>query len=198
MKKQINLYQPSCYPKGEKATFSQFSVLLLVCICLSVLSYFVVSHQSKSLAGRLLAQQNSVSEQQIKLSDLVVELQQKRAPEDKLRLHSALQDEVKAKQRLLASIAGMDIAELVSFSELMFGISHAYLPDLSITHFSMVSGVLNISGQAKHSNSVPLWLSNVQVTKELSAVAFKSISIKEEKGFFTFELTNSDLKGKRK
>lgn len=197
MKKKINLYQPSCYPKREKATFAQFSLLLLICLSLSVVSYFIVSHQSQSLADKLLAHQKSVSGQQIELSDLVVELQQKRAPDDKLRLHSALEDEIKAKQRLLASIAGMDVTELVSFSELMRGLSYAYKSDLSINHFSMVSGVLNIAGDAKHSNSVPLWLSNIQVTKELSAVAFKSLSIEEEKGFFTFKLTNSDLKGKK-
>ena len=196
MKNQVNLYQPSCYPKREKATFSQFLVLLLFCVFVSLGSYFFVAQQTKSANEQLLAHKTLLTEQQLQLSDLVVELQKKRAPDEKLRQHAVLQSEVKAKQRLLASLAGIDVKDLVSFSELMRGLSFADMPNLTINHFSMVSGTLNIRGDAKHSDSVPLWLSNMQVTQELSALAFKALSIKEEKGFFTFQLTNSDSKGK--
>ena len=195
MKTQVNLYQPSCYPKREKATFAQFLGLFIICISVSLLSYFVVKYQTQSLQERLSEQQQVVTEQQVVLNQLVVELQKKRAPDDKLRLHSRLQNEVTAKQRLLASIAGIDVEDLVSFSALMRGLSYANMDDLTINHFSMVDGVLNIKGDAKHSNSVPLWLSNLQVTKELSGVAFKALSIEEASGFFSFKLTNSDFKG---
>ena len=197
MKKQVNLYQPSCYPKREKATFSQFLVLLLFCVFASLGSYFFVTQQTKSVNEQLLAHKKLLSEQQLQLSDLVLALQKQRAPDDKLRLYSVLQSEVQAKQRLLASLAGIDVKDLVSFSELMRGLSYADMPHLTINRFSMVSGTLNISGDAKHSDSVPLWLSNMQVTEELSTLAFKALAIKEEKGFFTFQLTNSDSKGRK-
>jgi len=195
MKTKINLYQPSCYPKREKATFVQFLGLFILCISVSLLSYFIAHYQTQSLQQRLSEQQQRVTSQQIVLDGLVAELQKKRAPDDKLRLHSRLQNEVNAKQRLLASIAGIDVEGLVSFSALMRGLSYANMEDLSINHFSMVDGVLNIRGDAKHSDSVPLWLANLQVTKELSGVAFKALSIEEASGFFSFKLTNSDFKG---
>ncbi|GLS89484.1 hypothetical protein GCM10007916_05510 [Psychromonas marina] len=195
MKTQVNLYQPSCYPKREKATFPQFIGFFIICISVSLASYFIANYQTQSLQEKLADQQTAISEQQVKLEQLVVELQKKRAPDDKLRLHSRLQNEVTAKQRLLASIAGIDVEDLVSFSALMRGLSYANMDDLTINHFAMHKGVLNIRGDAKHSNSVPLWLSNLQVTKELSGVAFKALSIEEADGVFSFKLTNSDTKG---
>jgi Tfp pilus assembly protein PilN len=196
MKKHINLYHPSYYPKREKATFSQFLILLFVCILASGVGYFYTIQETGSLNEQLSAQKVSVAEQQVLLSDLVVVLQKSRAPENKLRLHKELQDEIKAKQRLLARLSGIDLEESVSFSELMRGLSYANMPNLSINHFSMLGGTLNITGNAKQSDSVPLWLANIQLTKELSNVAFKAISITENEGVFSFQLSNRDVKGK--
>lgn len=195
MKTLVNLYQPSCYPKREKATFTQFLMLFMICISASLVAYFFSNNQTQTLQDQLANHKTSISNKQSELSSLVVELQKKRAPDEKLRLYSKLQNEVKAKQRIIASIAGIDVQDLVSFSALMRGLSYANMDNLSINHFSMVEGVLNISGDAKHSDSVPLWLSNLQVTKELSSVAFKALSIEETDGFFHFKLSNSKLKG---
>tara|TARA_R110001583_G_scaffold26571_1_gene95695 strand:+ start:9959 stop:10558 length:600 start_codon:yes stop_codon:yes gene_type:complete len=197
MKKVVNLYQPSCHPKREKATFSQFVIFVFICLSLSLLGYFFIKQQTDSLNETLLAQKASMAEQQLILSDLVVVLQKNRAPESKLRLQSELLEEVKAKQRLLVRLSGIDLQESVSFSELMRGLSYANMPDLSIHHFSMVGHTLNISGNAKQSDSVPLWLTNIQQTKELSQVAFKALTITENEGVFNFQLSNSDVKGKK-
>ncbi|MCP4324814.1 MAG: hypothetical protein GY787_23790 [Alteromonadales bacterium] len=196
IKKQVNLYQPSCYPKREKATLGQLLLFFIVCLLTSMLSYFMVNIQTESVNQRLLNHKALIANQQLVLSDLVVELQKKRAPDEKLRLFSQLQNEITAKQRLLVTLAGIDVKESVSFSELMRGLSYADMPDLTINRFSMVAGILNISGDAKQSDSLPLWLSNIQLTKELSSVAFGSLLIEEQKGSFTFQLTNSDIKGK--
>lgn len=196
MKKQLNLYHASCYPQREKATLTQLLSLLVICLGASLLSYFVVNQQTRALNKSVLVQKIQLTDNQLQLSALVVELQKNRAPEDKLRQHARLQTEIKAKQRLLSSLAGIDLQEQLSFSALMRGLSYADMPDLTINHFSMVEGILNIEGDAKQSDSVPLWLSNIQVTAELSSVAFKALSISEKSGFFTFELTNSKLKGK--
>jgi len=196
MKKQVNLYQPSCYPKRQKWTFLQFVMVLCGCILVSLSAYFITRYQVDSLNTQLVAHKAEVAKQQTQLYALTAELKKRRAPESKLRLHKRLNSEVIAKQRLIASIAGIDVQDLVSFSALMRGLSYANMPDLSINNFSVKEGVLNISGNAKQSDSLPLWLSNVQITKELSDISFKSLSIEEEKGFFSFKLTNSDLKGK--
>jgi len=190
MKTQINLYQPSCYPKREKASLLQFIIVSFVCLSLSISSYFIMRYQTQSLNEQLAAHKVKAANQQLKLSELAVELQKMPKPDAKIRQHAALQKEVIAKQYLIASIADIDVQDLVSFSALMRGLSNANMPELTLNHFSMVEGVLNISGDAQHSNSVPLWLANMQKTKELSGVAFMALSIEEVENFFTFKLTN--------
>ncbi len=196
MKKRINLYQKNCYPKREKFIFSQFLILSFCCVAILLSSYFISHYQAESLKEQLVAQKTNISELQLTLANLQEKLQKNRAPDEKIRQYSALQSELVAKQSIIASLDSFDVQDLVSFSELMRGLSYANMSDLTIKHFSMTAGILNISGNAKYSDSVPLWLSNIQVTKELSKVAFKALSIQEEKRFFTFQLTNSTLKGK--
>jgi len=195
MKKQVNLYQPSCYPKREKASLTQFLVVFFSCVSLSLFSYFVVRYQTQALNEQLAIHKVNISNQQVRLSTLASELQKKPKPDAKIKQHAALKKEVIAKQRLLASIADIDVQDLVSFSALMRGLSNANMPELAINQFSMLEGVMNISGSARHSDSVPLWLANMQGTKELSDVAFMALSIEEAEGFFTFKLTNSTAEG---
>ncbi len=197
MKKRINLYQKNCYPKRENFIFSQFLILSFCCVAILLLSYFISHYQAESLKEKLVVQETNISEQQLTLANLKDKLQKNRAPDEKIRQHSVLQNELVAKQSVIASFSSIDVQDVVSFSVLMRGLSYANMSDLTIKHFSMTAGILNISGNAKHSDSVPLWLSNIQVTKELSNVAFKALSIKEETGFFTFQLTNSTLKGQK-
>lgn len=196
MKKQVNLYQPSCYPERQKWSFLHFLAVFGAAISLSSIAYFVTSYQTDSLHEQLVMQKAALSKKQSQLTELVSELQKRKTPDAKIRQYKTLQNEVAAKRRLLGSIAGIDMQELVSFSAVMRGLSHANMANLSINHFSMTNGILNVNGNAKYSDSLPLWLSNVQVTKELSSVAFKALSIKETEGSFTFQLSNSDLKGK--
>ena len=193
MKKQINLYQPSCYPKREKATFKQFLFLSGICF-FSVLTLFFILNKQLLNTGELTEQQQRlVTKKQGELNVLVTKLQNKRVPEAKLRQQLALQDEIKVKQRLLASLAGIELNVTLSFSELMRGLSLANSDAVSINNFSLNDGRLNISGQARQSDSVPLWLTKIQTTKELSGIAFEKLTISDahnNKGFF-FQLSNN-------
>lgn len=195
MKKQINLYQPSCYPKREKATFKQFLSLLGVCLLSIFVLLTILSQQFANTQDSVQQQKSIFVQKQSDLSVLSTELQNKRAPEIKVKEHLALQSEIAVKQQLLASLAGIDLGEELLFSQLMRGLSLAKTNAISIDDFSIVDRRLNISGQAKKSDSVPLWLSKIQMTKELSGIAFEKLKItdsQQRKGFF-FQLSN-DLK----
>ena len=72
----------------------------------------------------------------------------------------------------------------------MLGLSLADMDEISIENFSIINGVLNISGQAKSSDSLPLWLTNMQKTEQLSGIAFKTLEIMDEKEGYSFKLTN--------
>ena len=202
MKKQINLYQPCCYPKREKATFKQFLILLGICLFSMLVLCLILNKQFAGLQETTLQQQTLRIKKQNKLSLFVTKLQNHRTPESELQQQLAIQDKIKAKQRLLASLAGIELHVTVSFSELMRGLSLANTSAVSIHDFSIIDGRLNISGQAKQSDSVPLWLTKLRTIKELSGVTFEKLKISDSgdsKGFF-FQLSNNlkkeTLKGK--
>ncbi|WP_028862444.1 hypothetical protein [Psychromonas aquimarina] len=198
MKKQINLYQPSCYPVRAKATFKQFLLLLGVCVSSALILNLFLADQYAEKQAAAQAHKKVLSEKQSELSLLITEVQKKRTPAHKTRELLALQDEIDAKQRLLGSLAGIDIGVVVSFSELMRGLSLADTNNVSINHFSVINGRLNISGLAKQSDSVPLWLSKIQKTDELADIAFSELQILGEAGHFSFQLSNAQDKNSSK
>lgn len=192
MKKQINLYQPSCYPKREKATFKQFLILFALCFFSLAALYLIINKQLADTQERTRQHKALLIKKQSELSALITELQNNRAPESKLQQQRALQDEIAVKQRLLASLAGVELGETVSFSALMRGLSLAHTGTVSINNFSIIDGRLNISGQARESDSVPRWLTKIQTTQELSGIAFETLTISDSvnsKGF-SFQLSN--------
>lgn len=193
MKKQINLYHPSCYPKREKATFKQFLILFGLCFFSMFALSLILNKQLQNTQANIQQHQALLTKKQRELGGLVTKLQNNRVPEAKQQQQRALQDEIKVKQRLLASLAGIELDVTVSFSELMRGLSLANTSAVSINDFSMIDGRLNISGQARQSDSVPLWLAKIQTTKELSGIAFEKLKISNSdngKGFF-FQLSNN-------
>ena len=190
MKKQINLYQVSCYPKREKATFKQFLSLVGFCLFSVFLLNFILDQQAEKIEKQTLLHREILKEKEQQLSSLLTKLQSNRAPESKRRELTALQAEIKGKQALLASLANIELAVTASFSKLMLGLSLADMDEISIENFSIINGVLNISGQAKSSDSLPLWLTNMQKTEQLSGIAFKTLEIMDEKEGYSFKLTN--------
>lgn len=191
MKKQINLYQPSCYPKREKMTFKQFALLVTACLIFALLFLFHLGRQLSETETAIDQHKEGLKHKQQHMMVLVTQLQKKRAPEAKIREQKLLQTEVETKQALLRSLAGIDLEVSLSFSELMRGLSLAQIDSVSIEKFSILRGRLNISGQAEQSNSVPLWLSKVQKTQELKGTAFEKLNISENDTGFSFLLSNS-------
>lgn len=191
MKKQINLYQPSCYPRRQKFTCRQFVFLAAVCLFVVLALHLVLNNQFAKTQVIAAQHQALLAVKQGELAALVTKLQNNRAPDAKIRQQLALQAEVDAKQRLLGSLSGIDLAVVVSFSELMRGLSLASMSAISIDHFSIIDGRLNISGQAKESDSVPLWLTKIQTTNELAGIAFERIKIAENPRGFSFQLSNN-------
>ena len=190
MKKQINLYQVSCYPKREKVTFKQFLVVVAICLLSVFILNFILAQQAEKIKNLTLQHRVVLKDKELQLSGLLTELQNNRAPESKRRELVALQAEIKGKQTLLDSLENIELAVTASFSKLMLGLSLADMDDISINGFSIINGVLNVSGQAKESDSLPLWLTNMQKTEQLSGIAFKTLEITNEKEGYSFKLTN--------
>lgn len=191
MKKQINLYQPSCYPKREKATFKQFLSLVAVCLIAVSLLNFILTQQAQKTEMQVLQHQSILKNKEKQLSELSIKLQSNKAPESKTRELMALQAEIKGKQDLLDSLANIELAVTASFSKLMLGLSLADMKDISIENFSIISGVLNLSGKTRNSDSLPLWLTNMQKTEQLSGIAFKTLEITDEEEGYSFKLSNT-------
>lgn len=192
MKTQINLYQPSCYPKREKATFIQFLGLLGCCILAVLVLHLFLNKQLTDAQEKNIQHKDLLVEKQAQLRSLVAKMQNNRALDVKVHEQTVLEDEIKAKRMLLTSLSGIELGTTVNFSTLMRGLSLAEMKSISISEFSIINGRLNILGQAKKSDSVTLWLTSILKNKELSNISFeklKILDIDDGKGF-SFELTN--------
>jgi Tfp pilus assembly protein PilN len=192
MKNQINLYHESCFPERPLATFKQFVVLMGACILVVALIKIVFNHQAANIQKAIQAQQMQLETQQQQLATLLDRLQSQRAPQSKLRELDFLEAEISGKKRLLGSLSGVELGVVISFSDLMRGLSLANIDSLSIDKFSVQQGRLNITGKAKNSDSVPLWLTNIQSTDELSEIAFTTLQIHDKDSYFSFDLSNAE------
>ena len=94
MKTQINLYQASCYPKREKATFKQFFSLVGLCLFSVFLLNFILAQQAEKIEKQTLLHREILKEKELQLSGLLTKLQSNRAPESKTRELTALQAEI--------------------------------------------------------------------------------------------------------
>lgn len=193
MKQSINLYPPSCQPQKIKFNFIQLMLLVIACLAFTAVVEGFIIHQE----GKIAAKQQVVTEQstllQKQLADAVVQLQAKRPPQGKVQTKQKLVEEVASKQRLLRNLQQIDLGLVVSFSELMLGLSKADIEQVSIAKFAINNGKLSIAGNALHSDSVPMWLTQLQTTSELKEVAFTGVEIVEDKHRFKFQLSNIDL-----
>lgn len=200
MKQSINLYPASCQPQKIKFNFMQLMLLIIACLLSIAIVESIIIHQENKVVQQQqqVAQQSSQLQQQ--LAGLVVQLQANRPPQSKVLALQKLRDEVASKQRLLGNLQQIDLGFLVSFSQLMRGLSKADIDQVSINQFVINNGKLAIRGDALQSDSVPRWLTQVQATSELKAVAFTGVEIVKNKNRFKFQLSNIDLdkKGDKK
>lgn len=198
MKKNINLYHVSCHPAQLKFSFVQFSILCLICL-LSIISLKgILVYQASVIEEKQQVASEKLDALHKELSLLTVKLQANTPPADKVREKNQLSVEVAAKQILLSNLNKIDLGLVVSFPELMLGLSKVDLDQVSIDQFSIVDGKLNIQGKAKYSDSVPLWLTRTQSIQELQKIAFEGVEITQQDGVFLFQLNNVVLAKKRK
>lgn len=198
MKKNLNLYHQSCQPKKIIFNFSQLTIVLVACILLTGLIQTLLIHRASSMEDNKAMAAEKLLVLQDNLSMLVVKMQANRAPQSKVYEKEKLTREVAAKRHLLSNLEQIDLGLVVSFSELMLGLSKADIEQVSINKFSIRNGKLNIEGKASKSDSVPLWLTNIQSTTELHAVSFRAVNITEKENAFLFKLTNVGLKAASK
>lgn len=192
MKKSVNLYHASCKPEKKVYSFAQLVLLIIPCVIGVVALLAMTMHEADLMNKTTVAATTKSSMLSDELSALQVQLQARKAPEAKVRVKDALSKEVAAKQRLLNNLNNIDLGLIVNFSELMLGLSKANVEPVSITEFSIYGGKLNIYGEARLSDSVPLWLTKIQGTDELGDVTFSGVDIygKEDKDEFLFQLSN--------
>ena len=198
MKTNINLYHASCQPKKLKCSFVQLGVLCFFCLLSLACLKGLLVYQANVMQEKQQAASNTLDSLHKELALLVVQLQANAPPLDKVIDKNQLNAEVAAKQTLLSNLNQIDLGLVVSFSELMRGLSKVDLDQVSIEQFSIVDGKLNIQGKAKYSDSVPLWLTRTQKLQELQKLAFEGVEITQQDGVFLFQLNNVALGKKSK
>ena len=196
MKNNVNLYHVSCRPEKLTFSFVQLMMLFVACLLLIAAVEVVVVQRDNSMVAKKEEARKTIATMQSELSALVVQLQANRAPSAKVLEKQQLTAEIATKRRLLNNLNNVDLGLVVSFSELMFGLSQADIDQVSISKFSINNGKLTIDGKAMYSDSVPLWLTHVQATTELKDVSFTGVNITEQDNLFLFQLSHVALNKK--
>jgi len=191
MKKQINFYQPSCYPKRRKATFKQFVGVVSLCLCAAIILTAVLKIQLANTKANTLAHKQLLVTKQAELNHVIAVLKDNSERALKVNEKLALNAEISAKQKLLSTLSKLDSGEGMNFPILMKGLSLANMNTINIHAFSIIDGHLDISGTAKYSDSVALWLNQFQEIKELSNVSFNKLILSARRNHhdFSFKLT---------
>ena len=84
MKKQINFYQPSCYPKKGKANFKQFILLVSLCLFSAIILTVTLKIQLENTKANTLAHEQLLVAKQNELNQVITVLKNNTARELKL------------------------------------------------------------------------------------------------------------------
>jgi len=190
MKTSINLYHASCQPQKLYFSLSQLVILLMACVVFSGLAAFTTIEVSKNSEAKKISAQSELLRLQSEFTTLLDEETKRNAAEQNTKVKKELLQSIADKQHLLTSLEALDLAEGLSFPDVMLGLSVTNSDKLTLTRFSILNNKLNIQGQAKQGELIPQWLARMQTSPELKAVAFDHIQIIKQNGTFLFQVNN--------
>ncbi|TEW51671.1 PilN domain-containing protein [Psychromonas algicola] len=190
MKTSINLYHASCQPQKLYFSLSQLVILLMACVVFSGLAAFTTIEVSKNSEAKKISAQSELLRLQSEFTTLLDEETKRNAAEQNTKVKKELLQSLADKQHLLTSLEALDLAEGLSFPDVMLGLSATNSDKLMLTGFSILNNKLNIQGQAKQGELIPQWLARMQTSPELKAVAFDHIQIIKQNGTFLFQVNN--------
>lgn len=190
MKTSINLYHASCQPQKLYFSLSQLVILLMACVVFSGLAAFTTIEVSKNSEAKKISAQSELLRLQSEFTTLLDEETKRNAAEQNTKVKKELLQSIADKQHLLTSLEALDLAEGLSFPDVMLGLSATNSDKLTLTRFSILNNKLNIQGQAKQGELIPQWLARMQTSPELKAVAFDHIQIIKQNGTFLFQVNN--------
>lgn len=190
MKTSINLYHASCQPQKLYFSLSQLVILLVACVVFSGLAAFTTIEVSKNSEAKKISAQSELLRLQSEFTTLLDEETKRNAAEQNTKVKKELLQSIADKQHLLTSLEALDLAEGLSFPDVMLGLSATNSDKLTLTRFSILNNKLNIQGQAKQGELIPQWLARMQTSPELKAVAFDHIQIIKQNGTFLFQVNN--------
>jgi hypothetical protein len=198
MKKTLNLYHKSCQPEQIYFSFHHFLVLFLVCLLFASTTFSLVVDNTKKNAFEKESARNELLVLQDRLASLTALEKENKSLQEKVEVKNELLEELRATQLLLTNLNQIELGEMVSFPELMYGLAKVNMAQINLLRFSFIHEKLNVEGTATESRYVPLWLNQVYATPELKAVSFDTIKVTAQKGGFLFQVKNTatTVKGK--
>ena len=186
MKTNINLYQASCYLQKPKASWDQMLLCLSFSIVCMIFLKFYLDNKSDQLQQSSQEIKFLIVTKQEDLSSLSIKLVKQQMPIQKVQEVLELEKQIEFYQNISQNRS----LEHKNYSIVMNELFLSKTDSINIKNFVIRNGKLDISGNALNSNSVPLWLLNMQSKKLLSEHSFDNFTLSGSDGHFRLNLQN--------
>ena len=158
MKRRLNLYTESYYPKVEFFTFNSLLGLSGLLIVGLLLAQAYLQHKYEALNIERNQAQSVVDDRQDILEELTSAVTSREQDADLVASLSLTQDELALKQRLLSEVKGRENLKSKGFSVLLLDLARYHEPELWLTSIAVDQENMRFAGQAADSTSVPKWV----------------------------------------
>jgi len=199
MKKSINLYHPNCQPIKTIFRFSQFIMLFIFCLSVSVLTFILMTTKTYQYELQTENAQRELSQVKDKVAMLISTKKQSHVSIEKKQYKARLMENIRETKSLIANLSDVEFKKEVNFPDLMSGLMAVQVNDLTLDSFTVLDGRLSIYGRAKYSDAITQWLKQMNNISALKSITFNRINIEQKPQGFYFQLSSkaSTLGGKQ-
>jgi len=192
MKTRINLYVKALQPVKEKLPLSMSltisgSVLVLTLLVLGSLFWLVngeKTHQQQ-LRATLSVEQGHLSKQ----SAILSEMNNNKVIIEKIK---RITQKIQNKKKVLASLKQQDTTP-GGFSQLFISLAKVSDQKVWLTEIKSTEGLLTLSGAAKNSRDIPIWVARLNNVAALKGETFSSLTMERDNSVINFVLNNQSI-----
>lgn len=189
MKKRINLYLPELHPVQQRLSLPHIVLLcglaLLGCVIASVTGNILIMQEKKQIP-LLTTEFENLTQQKKHLSDTLAQ----RRPASFLMIEfRERNEELEAKQLLLAHIDKLGHLDSQGFSPWMRDLALSHRSDISVQSFDIENNQIQITGDANGNDAVPAWIASFKDYPKLQDRQFSALQVERSKqGVLQFKL----------
>jgi len=189
MKTRINLYVKKLKPVKEKLplTMSLTAVVSVSCLMLMIVGgVYGLSHLESQHQQQL---NSTLSNEQAKLAQQAAILGEINDNQQLLDQIESVKHKIKNKKRILVAL-NRNLERDNGFTQLLLALAQVSDRNVWLTHITSQQGLLTLSGSARSSSDIPLWVERLNQAELLKGHSFAALSMERDNDGINFVLNN--------